>query len=288
MKIDINNSNYPKELKKLEKPPMQLYFKGNVKLLNTIGIAIIGSRNCTKYGERMAIKFSKELSENGLTIISGMAKGIDKYAHIGSIETTGSTIAVLPCGLNNIYPKENIRLYNQILDNGGLVLTEYEENEKAESKKFLERNRIVSGLAIGTLVVEGGYRSGTSVTARLTKNQNKKVFCIPSSIENPKGKTPNKLIQEGAFLVKDVNDILKQYKSLDLKKKSFRKPREIHSSIKDEFKDIYNILQNHKEVHIDDIAKKLKIDISQVNYKLMMLELDDKIVSLPGNNFKIK
>ena len=165
MKIDIEDRGYPEQLRKIHNPPKQLYLKGNMKLLSTTGIAIIGSRSCTKYGEKMARKFSEELSLHGLTIISGMAKGIDSFAHIGSIETTGNTIAVIPSGFNNIYPKENIELYNEILNNNGLVITEYEEKEEATSKRFLERNRIVSGLAIGTLVIEGGFRSGTSVTA---------------------------------------------------------------------------------------------------------------------------
>ena len=218
MKLGIENFEYPEELRKIEKPPKQIYLRGNYKLIKTPGIAIIGSRKCTSYGEKMAIKFSKELSLYGLTIISGMAKGIDSFAHIGSIEATGNTIAVLPSGFNNIYPEENKELYEKILENGGLLISEYEENEKASSKNFLERNRIVSGLAIGTLVIEGGYRSGTSITANLSKKQGKNVFCIPSSLENSKGITPNRLIKEGAYLVTQVEDIICKYPELKLNK----------------------------------------------------------------------
>lgn len=292
MKINIQSSEYPEDLRKIENPPKQLYYKGNIELLKTSGIAIIGSRKCTKYGERMTKQFSKELSLQGLTIISGMAEGIDSFAHTGSIETTGNTIAVLPCGFNNIYPKENINLYKQILTNNGLVLTEYEENEKATSKKFLERNRIVSGLAIGILVIEGGYRSGTSVTANLAKKQEKNVFCIPSSLENSKGITPNKLIKEGAFLVTDIEDILNEYPELNLKKvdlkKEYEKLEKENNLIKEEYKDIYNILDKEEGIHINEIAKKLKLEINEVSSKLTMMELEDKVVSLPGNNFKKK
>lgn len=286
MKIDINNSNYPKQLKKINNPPNQLYLKGNIELLETPGIAIIGSRKCTEYGEKMADKFSSELSLYGLTIISGMAEGIDSFAHMGSIKTTGNTIAVLPSGLNKIYPEKNINLYKQILENNGLILTEYEEDEKADSKKFLERNRIVSGLAIGTLVVEGGHRSGTSVTANLTKKQGKNIFCIPSSLENPKGITPNKLIKEQAFLVTEVEDIISKYPELNLKKQKIKKEKIKDNTIDDEYRRIYNILNKEKPIHINEIVKKLKLDVNEVNYKLMMLELEDKIVSLPGNNYK--
>ena len=201
MKIDINSESYPENLKRIDKPPKSINAKGNISLLKTSGIAIVGSRKCTEYGKRITRKFSKELSLYGLTIISGMAIGIDTFAHEGCLEVKGNTIAVLPSGFNKIYPRENIKLYNNILENNGLIITEYDENEEASSKNFLERNKIVSGLAIGTLVIEGGLRSGASVTAKITKNQGKKVFCIPSDIESTKGITPNRLIKEGANLV---------------------------------------------------------------------------------------
>lgn len=290
IKIKIEDNSYPEQLRKIKNSPNQLYLEGNIKLLNVPGIAIIGSRECTKYGEKMAKKFAKELSLYGLTIISGMAKGIDSFAHIGCIEGTAKTIAVLPCGLNNIYPQENKKLFKDILEKGGLIVTEYEENEKADYNKFLERNRIVSGLAIGTLVVEGGHRSGTSVTAKLTKNQEKNIFCIPSSLENRKGITPNKLIKEGAFLVTEVEDIISKYPELELKKievnKKYNTKFKKEVFVNEEFKAIYNCLDNEEATHINEISKKLNLNINEVSYKLMMLELEDKIVSLPGNNYK--
>lgn len=291
MKININDYIYPEQLRNIKKPPKQLYLEGNIELLNTKGIAIIGSRVCTKYGEKMAKKFAKNLCAQGFTIISGLAKGIDSFAHIGSMSINGNTIAVLPSGLKCIYPEENINLYNQIIRNNGLILSEYEENEEANSKKFLERNRIVSGLAIGTLVIEGGFRSGTSVTANLTKEQGKKVFCIPSSLENPKGITPNKLIKEGAILVTKISDIMKQYPELKLNKLNNKKIDTVkidNNPINEEYKIVYNILDTEKAININDIVKKTKLDIKEVSYKLTMLELEDKIVSLPGNNFKKK
>lgn len=287
-KIDIENSAYPEQLRKIKKTPKQLYVSGNIELLKTSGIAVVGSRNATKYGEKMAKKFAKELSLYGLTIISGMAEGIDSFAHKASLEVEGKTIAVLPSGINNIFPKSNVDLYNEILENDGLILSEYEENEEANYEKFLERNRIVAGLAIGTLVVEGGHRSGTSVTARLSMDEGKNVFCIPSSLENSKGITPNKLIKQGAFLVTDVKDIIEQYPELNLKKRRMKKIHKKESNIKTELKGIYEMLDDEKETHINEIVKKSKLTISEVNYKLMMLELEDKIVSLPGNNYKKK
>lgn len=234
----------------------------------------------------MAKMFAKDLSLYGLTIVSGMAEGIDSFVHTATLEIQGKTIAVLPCGFNNIFPHKNIKLYQQILENNGLVISEYKENEKATSDKFIARNRIVASFSIGTLVVEGGYRSGTSVTAQITKKLENNIFCIPSSLENPKGITPNKLIQEGAFLVTQAEDIITKYPELNLKKTEIQEL--LDKKVEPEFKDIYDILKYDESIHINEIVKKLNKSISEINSKLMMLELDDKIVSLPGNNYKKK
>ena len=170
-----------------------------------------------------------------------------------------------------------------------MVLSEYAENEEANSKRFLERNRIVSGLAIGTLVIEGGFRSGTSVTANLTKEQGKSVFCVPSSLESRKGITPNRLIKEGAFLVTDVDDIMAQYSDLKLDERNINDVKYIDMdscSVGEEYKVVYDVLDNEKSININEIAKLSKLDINEVSYKLMMLELEDKVVALPRNNFR--
>ena len=173
-------------------------------------------------------------------------------------------------------------MYKEIIKNCGLIISEYKPDEERESRNFLKRNRIISGLALGVIVIEATYRSGTSVTARLAKEQEKNVFCIPSSLENSKGITPNKLIQEGAFLVTNVEDIIKNYPELDLIKVEVQKEK----NVEPEFKEIYDILNYDEPIHINEIAKKLNLSISEINAKLMMLELEEKIVSLPGNNYK--
>jgi len=178
-KLKINNSAYPKALKEIPNPPEKLYIEGNIENLYSPCLAIIGSRNCTEYGEKWCKYFVKELVKKDITIVSGMAIGIDSIAHKTALKYGGKTIAVLPCGFNNIYPKRNTGLYKNILNNNGTVITEYELNTEAEYNRFLERNRIVSGLSMGILVVEAAYRSGTSVTARLAITQKKDVFCIP-------------------------------------------------------------------------------------------------------------
>ena len=183
-KISIKDPIYPESLKTIKNPPETLYAVGEIDLLNSKSIAIIGSRNASEKGKQIAQKFATELSYIGLTIIRGLAKGIDTQAHIGSYNKKGKTIAVLPSGFNNIFPKENIDLSKKILLNGGLLLSEYPPETIQKSSNFLSRNRIVSGLSIGVLIVEASYRSGTSVTAKYAKSQNKPIFAIPHEIDN--------------------------------------------------------------------------------------------------------
>ena len=282
--IEYVDELYPNRLREIKNPPIRLYAKGNIELLNSIGLAIIGSRTNTQYGEKMCKTFTKKLVEYEFTIISGLAIGIDSIAHKTCIKYFGKTIAVLPCGLNNIYPKQNIRLFNEILENDGLVITEYEDNIKAESKNFLERNRIVAGLGIGTLVIEAGYRSGTSVTARYTRNLNKPVFCIPSSLENPKGLITNELIKNGSKLVTKIEDILKEYPQIDFKKKTLIKNEK---NIPKELEKVYKYIEK-EPININEIIRKTKMSVQDVSYKLMLLQLENLIEELPGQVYKIK
>lgn len=281
--IEYSSDFYPEKLREIKNPPTRLYVEGNLKLLNEIGIAVVGSRTNTQYGERMCKKFVKELTEYDVNIISGLALGIDSIAHKTCLRNSGKTIAVLPSGLNNIYPHEHVQLANQIVENKGLLISEYENDVKADSKKFLERNRIVAGLGIGTLVVEAGNRSGTSVTARYTQENGKPVFCIPSSLENIKGKITNELIQKGGNLVANVNDILQYYPEISFIKRK-KDLKDICIDVDQELIDVYKSIKD-EPIDINQIARKTKLSISEVNYKIMMLQLDDRIIELPGQRF---
>ena len=284
MIIEYYSELYPKRLKELKKPPNRLYALGNVEILKDIGIAVVGSRINTQYGEKMCKTFTKNLTEYNINIISGLAKGIDSIAHNTCLECFGKTIAVLPSGIENIYPKENIKLAKKILDNGGLIISEYEPYVEADSKKFLERNRIVAGLSIGTLVVEAGYRSGTKATARHTFKQNKPVFCIPCSLENKKGTSTNELIQKGANLVTTVEDILKFYKNLKFTKRILQKQSLEIDNISKELLDVYKEI-NKIPITPNEISRKTGLQISEVNYKILMLQLDELIIELAGCKF---
>lgn len=285
--IEYASRLYPKMLRNIEKPPSRLYALGNIEVLNDIGIAVVGSRTNTEYGEKMCKKFVKGLLEYNINIISGLAFGIDSIAHKACLKNCGKTIAVLPSGLKNICKATNKMLIDEIIRNDGAVISEYENDIEADSNKFLERNRIVAGLGIGTLVVEAGYRSGTSVTARFTQQDEKPVFCVPSSLENMKGILTNELIQKGAKLVRNAEDIIKEIKKVNpevLFYKKEIKARDLYFDILPELLNVYKAI-TYEPMDSNQIARKTGLSISEVNYKTMMLQLEDKIVELPGQRF---
>lgn len=276
--IKTDDSKYPKQLKEIKNPPKKLYLLGNEKILEDKSVAIVGSRCYSEYGKEYATKFSKELAIQGITIISGMALGIDTFAHKGALSVGGKTIAVLGSGFNYIYPEENRKLLSEIILNNGAIISEYKPDTIPDSKNFPKRNRIVSGLSNGVLVIEAVYRSGTSITAKLAKQQGKPVFCVPSNLGRKNGVGTNNLIKEGASLITSVDDILD---CLHVEKKQEIAKREIPK----EYIEIYKAIEE-EPTNINIICKKLKTDISNINATLMIMELEGYIKSLPGNNFK--
>lgn len=277
----IEETDYPINLKNIEKPPRQLYYKGNIELLKKPIISVIGSRSCSKNGSELAFKFAAELAQQGIVIASGMAKGIDTAAHNGALQAGGKTIAVLGNGFENIFPKENQNLYEEIIQKGGLVLTEYPPETKSKSEYFLERNRIVSGIAIGILVIEAQYRSGTSVTAKIAKEQRKKVFALPHEIHDKLGIGTNKLIQNGAILVTSVQDIIKQYTFLEYKKTKEIRYEQNNKLPNKKYQEIYKLLTK-KPYSLNEIYLKLNKSKGEINEILLMLELEGYIIKTSG------
>ncbi len=231
-----------------------------------------------------------------------MALGIDSIAHWTSIKEEIPTIAVLPCGFNNIFPKENIDLFKKIIEGGGVVISEYEPNIKANYQRFVARNRIVAGISIGVLVVEAAYRSGTSITAKIAKTNGKNVFCIPGSLDNSKSVGTNNLIKEGAFIVTEVKDIIDKYKCI----KKVRKKKNIKlEMIKNEYskKAQYKIETNNEQkeekvdekyrkiyelipkegININEMVIKNNLNLAEVMEKITMLEIIGKVKRKAGN-----
>lgn len=206
--IRIGDKNYPEKLMNIYGRPQTLYILGNETLLNEKSIAIIGCRNASNYGLRSAYQFGYELAKKGICIVSGFARGIDTYAHKGALAAKGKTIAVLGCGLNVIYPPENMELYKQILIKGGAIITEYPLESKPERHHFPIRNRIISGLSDGVLVVEAKKKSGTLITVEYALEQGKEVYAIPGNITSENSEGTNELIKEGAIPVTKIEDFM--------------------------------------------------------------------------------
>ena len=209
--VTINDKEYPDKLKVIYDSPIVLYIKGNKNILNEKSIAIVGARECTKYGENIARKLAYNLSVNNINVISGLARGIDSFAHKGSIMANGKTIAVVGSGLDMVYPKENEGLFNEIINKKGLVISEYIIGTKPIAKNFPRRNRIISGLSNGVIVVEAKEKSGTLITVDFALEQGKNVYAIPGNIDNKNAFGTNNLIKQGAKIVTNMQDILEDF-----------------------------------------------------------------------------
>ena len=213
--ININDKKYPQILKQIYDPPISLYIKGNAEILNGKNIAIVGCRNSSKYGEEAAKYFAYNLSAKGINIISGLARGIDTYAHIGNLgamihnsnDICGKTIAVVGNGIDIIYPKENKYLEEKIIKSGGCIISEYPLGTKAEKFNFPARNRIISGLSKGVLVIEARVKSGTLITIDFALQQGRDVYVVPGNINSVNSVGTNDLIKQGAKLVTRVEEI---------------------------------------------------------------------------------
>lgn len=220
--VTIQDPGYPEKLREIPNPPVILYLWGSMPAREDFCLAVIGSRNPSDYGRKVAADFSRKLAQAGACLISGLAYGIDSICHRASLDAKGRTLAILGSGFDAIYPSSHQSLAQEIRQNGCLI-TEYPPWTKARPYRFVYRNRLISGLSDGVLVVEAGKKSGTLITVRSALDQGREVFCIPGNITQPRSQGTNQLIQEGAFLVTQVEDILSHYKLLDqLPKKTDR------------------------------------------------------------------
>ena len=210
--IYINSGDYPERLRNIYDPPKKLYVLGNFKILKEKAIAIVGSRKATEYGKKVAFQISQELTKENINIVSGLAIGIDTYAHLGaiSIQNQASTIAVLGSGIDEIYPKENTELARKIIQTGGCIVSEYPLGTKPNKINFPQRNRIISGLSEGVVVVEASEKSGSLITAEFGIEQGKEIFAVPGNIDNPLSKGTNQLIMDGAKMVLSSKEILEE------------------------------------------------------------------------------
>jgi len=288
--VTMTDAEYPSLLLQIPDPPPFLYVHGNLHSTPK-NIAVVGSRNATGYGLSIARKLSADLSTLGLTIVSGMARGVDTAAHQGALSADGETVAVLGSGLEKIYPAENKELSDKIAVNGA-VISEFPLTAPPEGHNFPIRNRIISGMSLGTVVVEAGKKSGSLITARMAVEQNREVFAVPGSISSYKSTGTHNLIKQGAKLVEHAQDIIEEL-ALLLEGYNARKKTDLEM-LKDQLppltEDESQVLGalGPYSVHIDDLARQLTLDIGKLAAVLLQLELKGVVTQTPGKMFSIE
>ncbi|PKO71637.1 MAG: DNA-protecting protein DprA [Betaproteobacteria bacterium HGW-Betaproteobacteria-14] len=278
--LTLADTAYPQCLLDAPDPPTVLYVKGRVELLNAPALAIVGSRNATPQGESNAEAFAAALANAGLTIVSGLALGIDAAAHRGGLRGVGSTIAVIGTGIDRVYPARNQALARDIAASGAII-SEFPLGTPALRENFPRRNRVISGLARGCLVVEAAERSGSLITARLAGEQGRDVFAIPGSIHSPLSKGCHKLIKQGAKLVDNAGDILEELglsAQIETNAAAASAPNAETASLLD--------CIGHDPLDVDTLASRSGLTAEKLYAILLQMELDGRIASLPGGRFQ--
>jgi len=285
--ITYLDDDYPKLLKTIHSPPMVLFAIGQRSALAFLHFAIVGSRNPTAGGKRLAEDFASELSRSGLTICSGLALGIDYHSHLGALNANGSTIAVLGNGLNSIYPARHKYIAQQIIENG-LLLSEYLPNTKPNPGNFPRRNRIISGMSLGVLVVEAAKRSGSLITANNALEQGRDVFAIPGSIHNPLARGTHSLIKQGAKLVETIDDVLEELAPLAnvvLNRPSILEVSQNgFSDLEPEYKLLLDSM-GYEIVSVDRLVELTGLTADVVSSMLLILELEGMIEAQHGGKY---
>lgn len=283
--ITLNDESYPKSLKEIYDPPPLLYVKGEIKREDKNAIAIVGSRRATTYGKLTAQRLAAQLAAQGITIVSGMARGIDSEAHKGALAVGGRTIAVLGCGIDVVYPPENRALEDRIASSGA-VITEFPFGTRPFAGNFPKRNRIISGLSLGVIIVEAAQKSGALITARLALEQGREVFAVPGSTTSPYSRGTHNLIKEGAKLVENTEDILEELEPLiEIRKKKKKGtkgfPRPVLSK---EEEIIYNLITQEPK-YIDLLIQESRLPAQKAMVVLTNLQIKSLIKELAGKNF---
>ena len=295
--LSLDDFAYPPRLKEIYDPPLVLYVRGDAEVLRKPGIAVVGTRHPTPYGSGMAERLACDLAAQGLVIISGMARGVDSASHRGTISAKGKTVAVFGTGVDVIYPKENSRLSEQILAFGGALISEFPLGTFAAPQNFPIRNRIISGMSLGVLVVEAAEYSGTRITARMAIEQNRDVFAVPGNVTSKNSWGPNTLIKQGAKLIATWEDVWEDLPAdVRLVLTPTTSPESSGASSASLFPDeglpphekrILGLLKADEATHIDELIEKLESQMSssEIFAALFELELNGKVRQMPGKNF---
>lgn len=281
--LALDSEHYPKRLKEIPDPPPILYAKGNLDCLPKPALSIVGTRNPSKLGADTAWRFAKELTEAGLVIISGLAAGIDAKAHQGCLAVHGHTVAVVGTGMNVIYPRNHRQLADQIVAEGGVLLSEFPLDSPPKAHHFPQRNRIISGLSAAVLVIEAALRSGSLITARYAMEQNRDVFAIPGSIYHPQSRGCHRLLQEGAGLITTPQELLKEMNFSDTH-------RIKNISISTEICENMHLLHHigFELTTVDQIIERSGFSVNEVLCKIVELDLQGWIQVVPGGYMRCR
>jgi DNA processing protein len=278
--VTWNDPDFPARLKEIYDVPPVLYVRGTITPEDEWTIAVVGTRRATIYGREVTERLTAELVRNRITIVSGLARGIDSIAHRTALESGGRTIAVFACGLDEVYPPENVKLAQSIIEHGAVV-SEHPLGTRPKKEHFPLRNRIMSGLSVGVLVIEGDVNSGAMITARLALEQNREVFAVPGNILSLASRGTNRLIKEGAKLVSDVQDILEELNFTMI-------PRQLEMREvvpENETESLILKYLSHEPTHIDEVCRSSCLPIATVSSTLAMMELKGIVRQMGGMNY---
>ena len=298
--VHWNSDKYPRRLKEIADPPPVLYYLGEVLPEDEFSVAIVGTRNPTSYGREAASMLSRDLASVGITVVSGLALGIDGVAHRAALECGGRTIAVVAGGLDSVYPKEHAGLFRQIQERGA-VISEHRLGVRPDARNFPRRNRLISGITLGTLVVEAGEGSGTRWTVRQALDQDREVFCVPGSIFSPASSFTNRMIKEGAKLVAEYTDVLEELNLPEIRERvsertDTQKPLEfpdggVHNQKDDDLEgldteesDMLARLSG-EPVHVDDLCRQTGMAIATITSMLTLLEMKGKVAQVGSMHY---
>ncbi|HLH19168.1 MAG TPA: DNA-processing protein DprA [Bryobacteraceae bacterium] len=303
--VTIGDPRYPEPLREIFDPPIVLFARGRIELLHTLAVGVVGTRRPTPYGIAVAERLSADLAHAGLTIASGLARGIDSAAHKGCLAAGGDTVAVLGCGVDVVYPQENRKLYAEIAEKG-LIVSEFPMGSTAFPQNFPVRNRIISGISAGVLVVEGAQYSGSAITAKLAMDQGREVFAVPGNITSKQSWGPNLLIKQGAKIVQDWNDVVAELPA-EARRQLIEKTRsrllgaeaasetpaqaslltgQTAPQLDDAARRALAAVPVDAAIHLDDLLEKLQdISASELIAALFELEMLGLVKQLPGKNF---
>jgi len=286
--VTQDDSRFPARLKEIPYPPPFLFVKGTLTPADSLAVAMVGTRGASYYGLKAGRRLAGALAARGVTVVSGLARGIDTAAHQGALEMSGRTLAVLGCGLDVIYPPENVKLYQEIPEHGALI-SEFPLSTPPEARNFPIRNRIISGLALGVVVIEAGIKSGTAITVRYALDQGREVFAVPGPIDSPTSAGPHRLIQDGAKLVQDVEDILQELPALRQAPGPLLAPAAATTRVAEAAgaaraipEDPLLPLLGSEPLQLEELVQAARLPVHEVLARLTLLELQGLVQELPG------